>query len=281
VEQRRWLRRAALPSVGVLGSTLIALRSSAGTFEVAIFGQQPRLSAILLTLGFLLSAASAVGLILSRELVADAKVERDEALEEGRTLRGDNEALVQQVDYLQSAIEEYADDVLLAFLHAAGLGTTSRVSLFAVEYRNARLVARRSLNPALQTAARRPYPLNKGAIGQAYEHGRAYEAPLPPATDLQRWNSAQAVGHRLDLQTAGLLRMRPRSYLIVRLDDAGGAPKGLVALESEAPKEVTVDNHALLLSQGWGKVMTAVLAKIEATATGKSPDPRLAREEGF
>lgn len=303
-KRRKWPRRAVLPSMGIIGSTLIALRASAGTFEIPIFGQQPRLSAILITSGFALSGASAIGLIASRELVADVKekyaatqaatekehqdalaaseADKQQALDDGAELRADNQALVEQIDFLEATIAEYADDILMGFLQAAGLGTTARISLFAVEYRSARLVARRSLNRSLETAERRPYPLNRGAIGQAWEHEVAFEDKLPPTTNVDRWNKAQAPQHRLDLDVARLLRLKPRSYLIVRLDSADGAETlGLVALESEKPKEISLDQHGELLSGGWSRIMTAALEKMATVSSGREADPQLARKEGF
>ena len=107
--------------------------------------------------------------------------------------------------------------------------THTRVSVYSVENDEFVLLCRTSSNPTLERRGRPSYPLNKGAIGQAWAN--VWAIVNSEETEREEWEVSLTNAGFTPEEAAGLT-MHARSILAHRLD-RGTTKLGVVVFESE------------------------------------------------
>ncbi len=268
VLQDKWAYLAALATgtsafahLPVLFGEVIKINGQPLTISGETVHWDDSLQAIGIPLIFLFGALHLLEQRREKEDVAKLTEEKDD-------LADQKSGLEDRLAVAQGVVTGLLDLFALTLAHGLSLGTQGRASIFLTQAdgESCLLVGRFSDNPTYKRPSRSSYSLTQGCMGRAWTDSEHEALDMPDtASTVTEWVNYQAKAYGMPKEEAKALPMKSRRYAGVRVDDSMGRQHfGVVIVESEKPRGVSLDALKTALAQGHLQTLSAALATLSS-----------------
>ncbi len=162
------------------------------------------------------------------------KVENGKLPETRKALSATIEQLQQNKSELAHLHTELVQTWLLGTCKQFKLTTNDRVSIYYENDEEFFLLARYSKNPKLSKSHRQKFPLNKGVIGKAWEHGQHIDISCPPYSSKEPYDTHMKDQYDYESDKVANLTMKSCRYIAKAITDAD-IHIGVIVFESTNP----------------------------------------------